>query len=284
MGSTEPTAHLSAYVACLFVRGDDRHPLRHGVPTLSTAMGSTPSVSFEETDILCENGKGVTSSIMMGQLVEMGTGSVDVLFPDSLTGKKNTITRKGRVIRSTCRAFVTDTIPEIVEYVLDEVTPSLTRPSLPPPSTGTSGSEHVSDPCPPTRSPRDVSLWQATGKVVKVCSNKCAIRITKTENALILFGGTKKRDCDVQEDKGGPVESSRPKSLGTVIVFPYVSTDCFGVIYVIARFSNANCSFTYKLSVNIFFRDSILKVNILDFSSDSHFNLFLKLLSFLLNV
>jgi hypothetical protein len=55
----------------------------------------------------------------------------------------------------------------------------------------------------PIRNSYDMSV------VIKVCGDKCTIRFTKTDNALILFGDTKKRDCDVQEDKGGPVKSSK---------------------------------------------------------------------------
>ena len=49
--------------------------------------------------------------------------------------------------------------------------------------------------------------YVATGKVIKVCGNKCTIRFTKTKNAIsLLFGDTKKRDRDVQEDEGGSVK------------------------------------------------------------------------------
>ena len=49
--------------------------------------------------------------------------------------------------------------------------------------------------------------YVAKGEVIEVCGNKCTIRFTKTKNALSrLFGDTKKRDRDVQEDEGGPVK------------------------------------------------------------------------------
>jgi ribosomal protein L35AE/L33A len=52
--------------------------------------------------------------------------------------------------------------------------------------------------------------YLAKGTVIKVCGNKCTIRFTKTENAISrLFGDTKKRVRDVQEDEGGPVKSSK---------------------------------------------------------------------------
>lgn len=113
---------------------------RHGINR--TDSSPLMRASFEETtDILCdaaifaegENGKGVTTSIMTGQLAEMGTGGVDVLFPDKLLGSNpSTLCRKGRVLRSTCRSHVCDDVPEVVEYIIDVVTPSLTRPLSPP--------------------------------------------------------------------------------------------------------------------------------------------------------
>ena len=52
--------------------------------------------------------------------------------------------------------------------------------------------------------------YVATGKVIKVCGNKCTIRFTKTNNALSrLFGDTKKRVRDVQEDEGGLAKRSK---------------------------------------------------------------------------
>jgi DNA-directed RNA polymerase II subunit RPB1 len=113
---------------------------RHGINR--TDSSPLMRASFEETtDILCdaaifaegENGKGVTTSIMTGQLAEMGTGGVDVLFPDKIIGNnRSTLCRKGRVLRSTCRSHVCDDVPEVVEYIIDDVTPSLTRPLSPP--------------------------------------------------------------------------------------------------------------------------------------------------------
>ena len=98
--------------------------------------------SFEETtDVLCtaatyaetENARGVTSSIMMGQLAAFGSGSVDVLFPNG----SDVVLRKpaARVLRSTCRSFaaVAEAETELIEYTLDAVRPTGRRSLSPPP-------------------------------------------------------------------------------------------------------------------------------------------------------
>ena len=115
---------------------------RHGIS--KSDVSPLMRASFEETtDNLCdaaifaesENAKGVTTSIMIGQIAELGTGVSDVLFPTKHLGQKPSIlSNKRRVLRSTCRSHVTNEISEVVEYVIDDVTPSLTRPLSPPTS------------------------------------------------------------------------------------------------------------------------------------------------------
>lgn len=113
---------------------------RHGINR--TDASPLMRASFEETgDILCdaamfaegENAKGVTTSIMTGQLAEMGTGAVQVLFKNnSLARHEEPIPSKGRILRSTCRSYNTQHLPETVEYVLEDLNPSLIRPLSPP--------------------------------------------------------------------------------------------------------------------------------------------------------
>jgi len=67
---------------------------RHGINR--TDIGPIAKCSFEETiDILyhasafgvCDNLKGVSGSIMVGQLANLGTGKMDLFFSDKLLKK-----------------------------------------------------------------------------------------------------------------------------------------------------------------------------------------------------
>jgi len=118
---------------------------RHGI----NRGDSSPLMkcSFEETiDVLCEaalfaeseNAKGVTASIMTGQMAALGTGCVDVLFPThkhsahvhSKQSKCQSIVPRGRVMRSTCRSFCkADDDDVVVEYVMDNA--RVARPASP---------------------------------------------------------------------------------------------------------------------------------------------------------
>jgi len=77
--------------------------------------------SFEETiDVLCdaavfaesENARGVTTSIMTGQLAEFGSGAVDVLLHKSMLAPCNHApvkivdTQRVKVLRSRCRSYL----------------------------------------------------------------------------------------------------------------------------------------------------------------------------------
>jgi len=112
---------------------------RHGI----NRGDSSPLMkcSFEETiDVLCdaalfaesENAKGVTASIMTGQMAALGTGCVDVLFPVHKHSahahtkhlKKQLLlgAPRGKVMRSTCRSYCQQDEPDVVvEYVLDDI-------------------------------------------------------------------------------------------------------------------------------------------------------------------
>ena len=109
-------------------RGGCLMPLnRHGI----NRVESIPLMraSFEETtDVLCnaaihsefENARGVSTSIMMGQMSAFGSGMVDVLVPWDDVGDKVTMAdAQKRVLRSTCRSHVRDEKSEMVEYVVD---------------------------------------------------------------------------------------------------------------------------------------------------------------------
>ena len=92
-------------------------------------------------DVLCEaatfaqseNARGVSTSIMTGQLANMGTGGCTVLFPrergaDALGNMRP----RGRVMRSTCRSYTERLDEETLEYVTDQTRPIGTRPLSPP--------------------------------------------------------------------------------------------------------------------------------------------------------
>lgn len=118
---------------------------RHGINKAYTSP--LMRASFEETiDVLCdaaiyaetENAKGVTTSIMTGQLGEFGSGSADVLFhtnclPNSRAGQtKEVVCKKRRVLRSTCRSFLEgNNASHSVEYVFSDVRPSVARSLTP---------------------------------------------------------------------------------------------------------------------------------------------------------
>tara|TARA_B110001450_G_scaffold256622_1_gene287798 strand:+ start:4067 stop:8008 length:3942 start_codon:yes stop_codon:yes gene_type:complete len=98
--------------------------------------------SFEETmDVLCEaagfaqseNARGVSTSIMTGQLANMGTGGCKVLFPQERTVKTiQSIQTSGRVMRSSCRSYTVRLDMETLEYVTNQTRPSGMRPLSPP--------------------------------------------------------------------------------------------------------------------------------------------------------
>lgn len=119
-------------------RGGNLMPLnRHGINR--TDVSPLMRCSFEETtDVLCdaaafaehENARGVTTSIMTGQLAELGSGMTKILFPEEdvcITSKS-----KVRLMRSTCRSFVRQEVAEQLEYVFDDQRPRGSRPLSPP--------------------------------------------------------------------------------------------------------------------------------------------------------
>lgn len=128
--------HLSLIVDSM-CRSGKLVPLnRHGINRADTSP--LMRASFEETiDVLCdaavyaetENAKGVTTSIMTGQLSEFGSGVVDALFHESCVSDSHKVssllpcntTKKKRVFRSTCRSFISDDKGyQNVEYVYDD--------------------------------------------------------------------------------------------------------------------------------------------------------------------
>lgn len=122
-------------IADTVCRGGTIMPLnRHGIN--KTDVSPLMRCSFEETtDVLCnaalhaeeENARGVTSSIMMGQLAKFGTGGVQVLFPWNSVSQGLCQTSNARVLRSTCRSYKSVPNQETVEYVTDDIKPGAHR-------------------------------------------------------------------------------------------------------------------------------------------------------------
>ncbi|OUU50638.1 MAG: hypothetical protein CBC12_05450 [Candidatus Puniceispirillum sp. TMED52] len=125
---------------------------RHGINKADTSP--LMRASFEETiDVLCdaaiyaetENARGVTTSIMTGQLGEFGSGTADVLFhtsclPSFRAEQSKGDTCKKRVLRSTCRSFVENkSSSQTVEYVFNDVKPSAARSLTPVEDSNPSG-------------------------------------------------------------------------------------------------------------------------------------------------
>jgi DNA-directed RNA polymerase II subunit RPB1 len=116
---------------------------RHGVS--KTNMSPFMKASFEETgDVLCEaavnscsdNGNGVSSCIMLGQLSNLGTGSTNIFFKkEEETKCEIHVKRTGRVLRSTCRSFIkSEEETETIEYVAQSCSTSSRHRTLSPPT------------------------------------------------------------------------------------------------------------------------------------------------------
>ena len=116
------------------LRGGTIMPLnRHGINR--TDASPLMRCSFEETtDVLCDaaifaeaddNARGVTTSIMTGQLASLGTGTAEVLFPERIARAPEIA--RGAAMRSTCRACRTRALEESIEYVVTDARPSAAR-------------------------------------------------------------------------------------------------------------------------------------------------------------
>ena len=123
-------------------RGGSIMPLnRHGI-NKTDHTSPLMRCSFEETvDVLCEaagfaqseNARGVSTSIMTGQLANMGTGGCEVLFPQGrMVNTMKSIQTPGRIMRSSCRSYTKRLNEETLEYVTNQTRPSGSRALSPP--------------------------------------------------------------------------------------------------------------------------------------------------------
>jgi DNA-directed RNA polymerase II subunit RPB1 len=132
--------HITVIVDSMCRGGNGIMPLnRHGINR--TDQSPLMRCSFEETsDVLfdaalqaeTENALCVTTSIMTGQLAQVGTGTAQVLFPSKKPIQTAGGARiGGRVMRSTCRSYVRHDLEETIEYVMESARPGGTRPLSP---------------------------------------------------------------------------------------------------------------------------------------------------------
>jgi len=100
-GSYVNSRHLSLLVDIMTHKGKLMSITRHGINR--TDIGPIAKCSFEETiDILyhasafgvCDNLRGVSGSIMVGQLANLGTGKMDLFFSDKLLKKFKIVSGK----------------------------------------------------------------------------------------------------------------------------------------------------------------------------------------------
>ena len=134
VGAYVDPRHISLIVDTM-CRGGTLMPLnRHGINR--TDYSPLMRCSFEETiDVLCdaaiyaetENARGVTTSIMTGQLSHFGTGEVEVQLPCATITPPESKRAQVRVMRSTCRSHARPPPEDVLEYVTDDV-----RTSAPP--------------------------------------------------------------------------------------------------------------------------------------------------------
>lgn len=120
--------HISTIVDTMCRAGSLMSLNRHGI----NRVQSSPLMraSFEETtDILYsaaanaeyENGRCVSTSIMIGQLAHFGTGSVKALFRNAPDASDQTRRRRKRVLTSTRRSFTVASAAPMTEYLVDDV-------------------------------------------------------------------------------------------------------------------------------------------------------------------
>ena len=132
--------HILLIVDNICRRGTIMPLNRHGFN--KTEHSPLMRCSFEETvDVLCEaagfaqheNARGVSTSIMTGQLANMGTGGCEVLFPrERGSNAMRHVEPTGRVMRSSCRSYTKRLDEETLEYVTHQARPCGMRPLSPP--------------------------------------------------------------------------------------------------------------------------------------------------------
>lgn len=122
--------HLMMIVNTMCRNGNLMALNRHGINRGST--GPLGKCSFEETpDVLSEaamfgetdNGQGVSTAIMTGQLANLGSGCCDVLFNTKCINYRNafvpTKVQRKKILKSSVRSHVESVPIETVEYVHD---------------------------------------------------------------------------------------------------------------------------------------------------------------------
>lgn len=143
-GSYQDERHLMMIVDTICRNGALMPLNRHGINRSDASV--LMRASFEETiDVLCdaamhgeeENARGVSTSIMLGQLAHCGSGTARVLFHERCLKPTHdelatALRPRTRVLRSTCRSHTATEPEQVVEYVHDAMRPATARPPSPP--------------------------------------------------------------------------------------------------------------------------------------------------------
>ena len=138
-GSYQDERHLMMIVDTICRNGSLMPLNRHGINRSDASV--LMRASFEETmDVLCdaamhgeeENARGVSTSIMLGQLAHFGSGTARVLFHERCTAPTpedlaSALRPRTRVLRSTCRSHTVVEPEQVLEYVHDDVRPAAAR-------------------------------------------------------------------------------------------------------------------------------------------------------------
>ena len=126
-GSYVDSRHMLQIAASMTTQGWLKAISRHGMNKPGSGTGPLVRCSFEETsDVLMDaalfgeidDSRGVTSSIINGDMARIGSGSFDVLMPDCcLPSQAQAKPRRTKLVKSKMRSVATDAPVSSVELV-----------------------------------------------------------------------------------------------------------------------------------------------------------------------
>lgn len=121
--------HMSQIVAAMTSQGWLKAISRHGMNKKGSGTGPLVRCSFEETaDVLMEaalwgerdDSRGVTSSVINGDTARIGTGTFDVMYPDSaLPSEAKVSARASKLVKSKVRSAAQKEEPESCMELVD---------------------------------------------------------------------------------------------------------------------------------------------------------------------
>lgn len=126
-GSYVDSRHMLQIAASMTTQGWLKAISRHGMNKPGSGTGPLVRCSFEETsDVLMDaalfgeidDSRGVTSSIINGDMARIGSGAFDVLMPDyCLPSQSQSKPRKTKLVKSKVRSVASETPTSSVELV-----------------------------------------------------------------------------------------------------------------------------------------------------------------------